>query len=102
MGISLENLFEDIGALGNVIRDDSQQLFLAQHSVPTLLRYCFEKLQGCSNIAALCCSQKIVAANRPVYGMTTFKGLGSAVILQPRSYLWLIYTSQCVSVSETY
>ena len=42
MGISLANLFEDIGALGNVIRDDSQQLFLAQHSVPTLLRYCSE------------------------------------------------------------
>ena len=43
MGISLENLFEDIGALGkNVIRDDSQQRFLAQHSVPTLLRYCNE------------------------------------------------------------
>ena len=28
---------------------------LAQHSPPTLLRDCFEWLQHCPNIAALCC-----------------------------------------------
>ena len=30
-------------------------LMLAQHSLPTLLRDCFEWLQHCPNIAALCC-----------------------------------------------
>ena len=39
---------------GDVTRDDSQLRFLAQHSVATLLRHCFEWLQHCSNIAALC------------------------------------------------
>ena len=29
--------------------------FLAQHSVATLLRRCFELLQHCSNITTLCC-----------------------------------------------
>ena len=28
---------------------------LAQHSIPTLLRDCFEWLQHCPNIASLCC-----------------------------------------------
>ena len=50
---------------GDVTRDDSQRRFLAQHSVATLLRHCFESLQQCSNIATLCCV-KIVAANCPV------------------------------------
>ena len=42
---------------GDVTRDDSQQQFLAQHSVATLLRCCFELLQHCSNIATLCCAK---------------------------------------------
>ena len=46
---------------GDVKRGDSQQRLLAQHSVVTLLRHCFEWLQHCSNIAALCCPK-----NRPV------------------------------------
>ena len=37
--------------------DDSQRRLLAQHSVATLLRHCFEWLQHCSNIAALCCAK---------------------------------------------
>ena len=40
-----------------VTRDDSQRRFLAQHSVATLLRHCFEWLQHCLNIAALCCAK---------------------------------------------
>ena len=36
-----------------VTRDNSQRV-LAQHSVATLLRYCFKWLQHCSNIAKLC------------------------------------------------
>ena len=35
-------------------------LFLAQQSITTLLRHCFEWLQHCSNIRTLCCAQ-----NRP-------------------------------------
>ena len=46
---------------GDVKQGDSQQRLLAQHSVVTLLRHCFEWLQHCSNIAALCCPK-----NRPV------------------------------------
>ena len=40
---------------GDVIQNDSQRRFLAQHSVATLLRRCFEFLQHFSNIATLCC-----------------------------------------------
>ena len=36
---------------------DSQQRFLAQHSVTALLWRCFEWLQHCSNIAMLCCAE---------------------------------------------
>ena len=39
---------------GDVTQDDSQRRFLAQHSVATLLRHCFEFLQHYSNIATLC------------------------------------------------
>ena len=42
---------------GDVPQDDSQRRFLAQHRVATLLRHCFEWLQHCSNIAALCCAK---------------------------------------------
>ena len=42
---------------GDVTRDDSKRRFLAQHSVATLLRHCFEWLQHCSNIATLCCAK---------------------------------------------
>ena len=41
---------------GDVTREDSQRRFLAQHSVATLLRHCFEWLQHCSNIGTLCCA----------------------------------------------
>ena len=40
-----------------VMLHDSQRRFLAQHSVATLLRHCFEYLQHCSNIATLCCAK---------------------------------------------
>ena len=43
--------------LRDVTRDDSQRPFLAQHSVSTLLRHCFEWLQYCSSIATLCCAK---------------------------------------------
>ena len=43
---------------GDVPRDDSQRLFLAQDIIPTLLRHCFEWLQHGSNIATLCCAKK--------------------------------------------
>ena len=42
---------------GDVTREDSQRRFLAQLSVATLLRHCFEWLQHCSNIAMLCCAK---------------------------------------------
>ena len=35
---------------GDVTRDGLQRRFLAKHSVTTLLRYRFERLQHCSNI----------------------------------------------------
>ena len=35
---------------------DSQRRFLAQHSVASLLRHCFEWLQHCSDITTLCCA----------------------------------------------
>ena len=38
----------------DVTRDDLKRRFLAQHSVATLLRRCFEWLQHCSSIATLC------------------------------------------------
>ena len=41
----------------SVTGDGSQRRFLAQHSVATLIRDCFECLQHCSNIAALCCAK---------------------------------------------
>ena len=34
-----------------------KQRFIAQHSVATLLRHCFEWLQHCSSIATLCCAK---------------------------------------------
>ena len=42
---------------GDVTGNDSQRRFLAQHSVATLLRHCFEWFQHCSNIATLCCAK---------------------------------------------
>ena len=44
-------------AKGDVSWNDSQQRFLAQHSITALLRHCFEWLQYCSNIATLCCTK---------------------------------------------
>ena len=40
-----------------VTRDDSQRWFSAPHSVATMVRHCFERLQHCSNIAMLCCAK---------------------------------------------
>ena len=42
---------------GDVTRNDSKRRFLAQHSITTLLRHCFEWLQQCSKIATLCCAK---------------------------------------------
>ena len=36
---------------------DLQRRFLTQHIISRLLRHCFEWLQHCSNIAALCCAK---------------------------------------------
>ena len=44
---------------GDVTRDDSQRRFLAQYSVATLLLYCFEGWQHCSNIGKLCCAKNL-------------------------------------------
>ena len=42
---------------GDVTRNDSQRRFLAQHSITTFLRHCFEWLQQRSKIATLCCAK---------------------------------------------
>ena len=42
---------------GDVTRNDSQQQFLAQHSITALLQHCFKWLQHCSNTATLCCAE---------------------------------------------
>ena len=42
---------------GDVTRHDSQRRFLAQHSVATFLRHCFESFQHCSDIASLSCAK---------------------------------------------
>ena len=55
-----DNCYEKIDTVhsyGLVKRDDSQRRLLAQHSVTTLLRHCFEWLQYCSSIATLCCAK---------------------------------------------
>ena len=49
--------FLEIFFLSDVTRNDSQQRFLAQHSVATLLLHCFEWLHHCSNIGALRCAK---------------------------------------------
>ena len=49
----LKNLTLNV-MLHETIRNDQ---FLAQHSVATLLRHCFEWLEHCSSIATLCCSK---------------------------------------------
>ena len=42
---------------GDVKRDDSQRRFLAQQSVATLLRHCFDWLQHFLSVATLCCAK---------------------------------------------
>ena len=44
---------------GLVTRHDSRRRFLAQHSVASLLRHCFELLQHCSIIATLFCAKNL-------------------------------------------
>ena len=61
---------------GDVTRDDSQQRFLAQHSITALLRHCFKWLQHCSNIATLCCAEN--RSLRTVSCNITLKRTGSA------------------------
>ena len=50
---------------------------LAQNSVVTLLRHCFDWLQHCSNIATLCCAKKsslrIVACKSPLSNRTIWE-----------------------------
>ena len=53
--------------------DDSQQRFLAQQSVATLLRHCFEWLQHCSSIATLLRSKSFSARLRVVPCNITLK-----------------------------
>ena len=60
----------------NPTRDDSQQRFLAHHSVATLLRHCFECLQHCSNIATMCSTK-----NRRCESSRVTSPLHGAVIL---------------------
>ena len=55
-----------ISSQGDVTRDDSQQRFLAQHSVATLFRYCLEYLQHCSNIATLGCAKNCLCESSRV------------------------------------
>ena len=50
---------------------DKLHVFLAQHSVATLLRCCFELLQYCSNIATLCCESSRVTLPLGATAMTT-------------------------------
>ena len=45
------------GSKGDVTRDDSKCRFLAQRSITTLLRHCFQCLQHCSTIATRCCAK---------------------------------------------
>ena len=54
-----------INPKGNVTQDDSQQRFLVQHSVASLLQYCFE-INGYNivSIFQCCVAQKIVVTNR--------------------------------------
>ena len=56
-----------LGLKGDVKQDNSQQRFLAQHSVASLLLRCFKLLQHCSNIAMLYCANcALIVANCPV------------------------------------
>ena len=52
-----------LGSSGDVTRNDSQRRFLAQLSITTLLRRCFERLQHCSSNERRV-APKIVVANR--------------------------------------
>ena len=54
---------------GDVTQDDLQWRFLAQHSITTLLRHCFEWLQQKVIVPTLlhCVVLKIVFANHLVY-----------------------------------
>ena len=53
-----------------------QETILAQRSVASLLRHCFEWLQHCSNIATLCC-----ATNRGCESFRVTSPLGTATKL---------------------
>ena len=63
-------------------------LFLAQHSVATLLRHCFEWLQHCFNIAALFCAKKL--SLRIVLCNITLKGLCDGCLVRSivSVYVW--------------
>ena len=43
--------------IGDLERDDSKRRFLAQQSVATLLRHCFDWLQHFLSVATLCCAK---------------------------------------------
>ena len=53
----LISMFPQSRSNSDITRDDSQRRFLAQDSVGSLLRHCFEWLQHCSNIVTLCCAK---------------------------------------------
>ena len=69
----------------DVTRDDSQQRFLAQHSVAILLRHCFEWLKHCSNIATLC-----YAKNRRCESSRLTSPLMIYWILLGENWCWLL------------
>ena len=58
----------------DVIRDDSQRRFLAQHSVAPSLPHCFEWLQHCSPILQRCAALKIIACGYEIGSLSSNKG----------------------------
>ena len=62
-----------------VTLDNSQQQFLAQHNIATLLQHCFKELQHCSNIATQCSVKnrlcKLSRSTSPLWLKFPFQGL---------------------------
>ena len=62
-----------------VTLDNSQQQFLAQHNIATLLQHCFKELQHCSNIATQCSVKnrlcKLSRLTSPLWLKFPFQGL---------------------------
>ena len=65
-----------------------QRQFLAQRSVATLLRHCFEWLQHCSTIATLCCAKnRRCELSRVTWPKKDALGTGTIYVLEQ----WLSY-----------